>query len=335
MKPINLGFDTYDFCPLKCNSCPQGRREHDSTYRSIEPDMLRRMLARIREQREINQITLIGWGEPLMHPKLPDLVRIAKPYGKVWVSTTGNYWKCDLQDLVDSEPDALSLSISGMSQAVHVVSHEGGDIEKAKKFAETLVAMGVKNMSLIFHRYNNNMHEEPEARAFAKRLGIQFAPSWGRHHAVEDLILRKGNPQMIVSTADQLEAAKKQPCFVCPLQTNQMQIDADGNVRGCVVATERVIMGNVLRDTVAQIIANKLKYHLCDPCYKAGVYKIVCAQTVGHDLTYAKAAKGTARERMRWLWERTKKRVWLEREEPREKDMKDVETWLNKEGVKV
>ncbi len=328
MKPLNLGFDTYDFCPLRCNSCPQGRREHDSTHRAIGVGALQAMLERIAKQREINQITLIGWGEPLLHPKLPDLVRIAKPYGKVWVSTTGNYWKCDLQDLVKSEPDALSLSISGMSQAIHAVSHEGGNIEKAKQFAENMVRMGLKNFSMIYHRYNNNLHEEPDARAFAKRLGIQFAPSWGRHHAVEDLILHKGNPQMIVSTHDQLVVAKKQNSFLCPLQTNQMQIDADGNVRGCVVATERAIMGNVLRDTVAQIIANKLKYELCDGCYREGVYKIVCAQTVAHDLTYAKAAGGTMRDRARWLWERTKKRVWLEQEEPREKDIKDVEEWI-------
>ena len=86
-----------------------------------------------------------------------------------------------------------------------------------------------------------------------------------------------------------------------------------------------------MTDPLTKIISNKLKYSLCDSCYREGVYKIVCAQTVGHDLTYAKAAKGMLADKVRWFVERLKKRVWLEREEPREKDMENVWQWIKGE----
>lgn len=312
MRPINLQFEAFDFCPLKCNSCPQGRREHQSTYWALDPGMLESALKRIRAQREIEDVALIGWGEPLMNKALPDLIRIAKRYGIVWVSTTGNYWACDLEDLARSAPQRFSVSISGMTQETHLKHHEGGDIEKAKAFMERMAGYGMR-FSIIFHRYNNNLHEEPAGREFARRLGLKWEGIWGRHHAVEDLIAGKSNPYMLVNTPDQLAEAKKWKDRDCPLQTNHLAIDAKGDVRGCVVATERGYVGNIFKDTVDQILERKLSYHLCDPCYKAGVNKIVCSQTIEVDALYASRTPGSVMDRWRWFVERSKKRVWLHR----------------------
>lgn len=313
VKPLNLGFEPYDFCPLRCNSCPQGRREVESTHRNMTAGQLERMLGRISGQRRINTIELIGWGEPLLNPALPELVRVGNRYGNTWISTTGNHWKCDLKELVESRPQRFSVSISGWSQDVHQCHHEAGDIEKAKGFMETLASYGMR-FSIIFHRYNNNLHEEPAARAFARKVGAKFEPIWGRHHPVEDLIEEKGNPYLIVPIPEQLAEARRQKPYTCLIQTNHVQIGAEGEVRGCVAARDRTVVGNVLTDTMDEVMAAKERYSLCDSCYKAGVHKIICAQTIGHDATYAKHAGGTAADRLRWFWERCKKRTWVNRD---------------------
>jgi len=314
MKAINLGFEAFDFCPLRCNSCPQGRREHTSTGRALSPALLQRALVAVYNQRPINTIGLIGWGEPLLNPKLPELVHIAKRFGYVWISTTGNYWACDLLELAQSRPHRFSVSISGMTQAVHGTTHEGGDIEKAKWFIERLYGFGMRRFSVIFHRYNNNLHEEPLAREYCRKLGLKFEPIWGRHHAVEDLIAWKGNPYLLVPIPDQLHAAKQRKQIDCPLQTNHLAIDADGNVRGCVVACERSIIGNVFRDSVKALLEKKMAYPLCDKCYAAAVNQIVCSQTVASDAFYARRTPGTPADKLRWFIERCKKRVWVARD---------------------
>lgn len=307
---VNVCVDPVGYCPLKCLSCPAGRRENPAKYKLLQPDVLERILKRVSSQRPINGINLLGWCEPMLNPKMPELVRIAKRYGNVWISTAGNHWACSLEDFARSNPNRFSVSISGMTQATHAVTHGGGDLAKTMWFIEHLVELGMK-FSIIFHRYNNNLHEEAEGRAYAKRLGLKWDPIWARHHAVEEMIAGTGNPYLIVPMEVQLEAARKQGSFDCPLRKIQLAMDAEGNVRGCVEATENFKVANIFDYTVDEIFEMKKSYHLCGPCSKAGVYRLACGQTIGADAEYAKHAGGTARDRMRWWWERTKKRRWV------------------------
>lgn len=50
MKPLNLLFEPFNFCPLKCCSCPQGRRELDLDSEVLKPSDLLDMLQIVAEQ---------------------------------------------------------------------------------------------------------------------------------------------------------------------------------------------------------------------------------------------------------------------------------------------
>src|SRR5262245_61895542 len=89
--PLNLVFEPFSFCPLHCCSCPTGRRNLKLDSAVLKVSELESMLQTVSLQAKINRIGLFNWGEPTLCTHLPDLVRTAKPYGRTYISTTGNH----------------------------------------------------------------------------------------------------------------------------------------------------------------------------------------------------------------------------------------------------
>jgi MoaA/NifB/PqqE/SkfB family radical SAM enzyme len=88
LKPLRLLFEAFCWCPLKCISCAQGRREYRATGRAFHPEMLECILIRISSQASIESIDLFSLGEPLLNKRLSELFTLCKRFAKsVCVST--------------------------------------------------------------------------------------------------------------------------------------------------------------------------------------------------------------------------------------------------------
>ncbi len=275
----------------------------------MSADMLQRILTKVASELHVTRIWLLQWTEPLLHPQLPDLVRLAKRFAPTVISTGASVCRCNLKDLVAAEPDDLLVAMSGWSREVYQTTHEGGDPENVKAFMVKLHELKARNVSLLWHRYANNIDEEDLARAFARRHGFIFRGWWAVHNPVQDLIAGKGNPYLVLSVPERLQITRDQEKYQCPYLSLTIDIDVQGDIRNCCVS-HVADRGNVFTHSAADFLRRRMSLEnpLCKACYGAGAYKIASGLNLRID---RECARRVGKHQARYWFERTKKAVWM------------------------
>ena len=194
MKRFSFDIDIAGACNLRCPSCPQGNiRGYRLPQGYMEPELLRRIIEKARSECKVTGIGLFSWAEPMLHPKLPDLVRIVQEAGiSCFLSSNLNILR-NADDIMAANPFSFRISASGFTQETYGYSHRGGDIEKVKKHMAELAKAKKRNNSstriyVYYHRYKHNLKEEPMMREFASSLGFDFQPVWALFFPVEKLL---------------------------------------------------------------------------------------------------------------------------------------------------
>lgn len=123
--PFSVGFAPSDICNFRCVYCNQSTPEGIKGGRILPWKdflILREQLNELVEigKQPIKNIRLIGNGEPLTNPRLPDMVKILKEDGlseRLEVTTNASLLTHAMADrLVDSGLTRLLVSVQGISQ---------------------------------------------------------------------------------------------------------------------------------------------------------------------------------------------------------------------------
>lgn len=124
--PFVLFIDPANVCNFQCTFCPTGDRELiRSTGRwqgLLDYDLYRRMIDSLGEfGRPVRVLRLYKEGEPLLHPRLADMVRYAKQSGyveSVDTTTNGVLFNADkIASIIEAGIDRINISVGGMSSA--------------------------------------------------------------------------------------------------------------------------------------------------------------------------------------------------------------------------
>ncbi len=172
LKRLNLELTSR--CNYACVGCP--------THELIrgKGTMENRLFKAILDEtgNKIERFFLWGYGEPLLHPNISELVRYAGKFSaKKVMSTTG--WKLeDLSDLESlSELDELIISINGLTPEVYTRHQINGDLEKVirgiRKIAPIMKDSKTRFiMQIVAHK--GNLDHIPEAENFARDYGFDI-----------------------------------------------------------------------------------------------------------------------------------------------------------------
>jgi MoaA/NifB/PqqE/SkfB family radical SAM enzyme len=193
-RPYYLCLDPSDICQLRCPTCPTGienelRRKKGSLeiYRSdrqkLSTELANAVLDELGDY--LFLVMFYNYGEPLLNPRLPDLVAAATARDiatEVHTNLSVRLSDEQIDALLGSGLDALSASVDGFSQEAYEVHRVGGDIELVKRNLERLSnarqRLGLATqISYRFLVFRHNEHEVDAARRFASDLGITFATS--------------------------------------------------------------------------------------------------------------------------------------------------------------
>ena len=104
-KPEIIKTSLTNVCNYRCVMCYNPHLRHPRGF--MEEDILRRIVDQCQET-GIGQLSLGATGEPLLHPRYLDFLRLAKQQG-LWVSSTTNATKLDA-------PMAKSMIILGLNR---------------------------------------------------------------------------------------------------------------------------------------------------------------------------------------------------------------------------
>ena len=126
-------------------------------------------------------VLLWGWGEPFLNPAIYDMIAYAKRRGLSLVTSTNGYAFAEAENarkLIQSGPDLLLVSLSGMSQKTYGRYRHGNSLEKALTGIRNLVeekhrlGSKVPAINLTFIVTQNNEQEVKNLSKKVKSLGV-------------------------------------------------------------------------------------------------------------------------------------------------------------------
>jgi MoaA/NifB/PqqE/SkfB family radical SAM enzyme len=174
----SLQIEATSECFLDCTMCPRtafikqwhSRAMSFSTYERIS-----------RYFSLAEHVHLQGWGEPLLHPRIYDMIGIAKNAGcEVGFTTNGMLLKEGVaKKIVELGVDIIGVSIAGATQEVHgsirvrsLLSKLIGNIKTLSRVKKEIGSEKPK-VVLSFLMTRTNIHELPNVVKLAKELGVE------------------------------------------------------------------------------------------------------------------------------------------------------------------
>lgn len=298
MKKFSFDIDISGACNLRCPSCPQGNsRNYSLPHGFMEPELLARIISKAKSECRVAGIGLFNWAEPMLHPGLPELVRIVQDAGiSCFLSSNLNILR-NADAIMAANPFSFRISASGFTQESYAYFHRGGDIEKVKKHMVELAeakkrANAATRIYVYYHRYRHNLKEEPLMREFAAGLGIGFEPVWALLFPVEKILgyadaedagfpLTGEDRQLIDRLAlplkEALETSRKYKDRTCSLRDAQISMDFQGNVQLCcgIFHSGRFTLGNYLAMPLDEIQRLRQGHEMCGRCTRLGAHVYV------------------------------------------------------------
>ncbi|HOX21932.1 MAG TPA: radical SAM protein [Elusimicrobiales bacterium] len=238
-KPYFLSLEPTDNCQLSCpfcvTRCGTGEKhtlpyaDYQSLLRFLGPHLIR--------------AELYKGGEPFLHPRIVDMIRLAKSYGaEVHISSNLNNLPPEgAAGLVDSGLDVLVASIDGASQQTYEKYRIGGNFARALENAAAIVEQKHKRGTMFpeliwqFIVFKHNQHELNDAVEMARKAGfdqIMFRPA-----------SMPNDPQLHRDWRSTLpEFYEEKLCSedaTCPWPWGGLNVYADGSVSLCYVDGEK------------------------------------------------------------------------------------------------
>jgi organic radical activating enzyme len=184
--PTLLTIEPTNVCNLRCPECFTGAGELGRDRSMLDVDFYTRVLDELGDR--LFQLELYNWGEPLLHKRIYDMLKMASDRGISTIISTNFSVPFDAdkaERLVASGLATLGVSLDGATQAVYEQYRRRGDIatvlENVRLINEAKKKLGRQNPAVVweYHLFSHNLHEVEQARTMAAELGMTFAVSKG------------------------------------------------------------------------------------------------------------------------------------------------------------
>ncbi len=292
---FDIDIDICGACTLRCPSCPQGNvKDYRLPQGFMAPELLQRIVTKARSECRRPSISLFNWAEPLLHPQLPELVRIVQDAGLPCHLSSNLDILPDADALMAANPASLRISTSGFSQEIYGRTHRGGDVERVKQHMAELAEAKQRNHAdtdifVQYHRYRHNLHDEPLLREFVTGLGFYFHAVWALFFPLEKVLAYAGEElddfpltEEDVSLIDSLAlplkqalvAARKYRSRPCSLREDAISLDFQGNATLCcaVFNAGKYTLANYLERPLSEIQKLRRSHPLCETCMHQGAH---------------------------------------------------------------
>jgi MoaA/NifB/PqqE/SkfB family radical SAM enzyme len=168
-------------CQMKCIFCPRQALKDKWVHGDLAWELYRDAIA--SELHHFELVYLQGWGEPMLHPRLWDMLGLARQAGcRTGFTTNGACLTPDNSArLLDAGLDILSVSLAGASATTHQLLRVGSCFEALVSNIETLARLKAQQgsrtpwLELHFLMTRANLHELQAFVELAARLGADEA----------------------------------------------------------------------------------------------------------------------------------------------------------------
>lgn len=198
--PYMLQIEPTSQCNLSCSLCPTGRKELNRPYRHMRLGEFQALIDDM--ERYLLFLILWDWGEPLMNPELPAMIRYAADRGIKTVTSTNAYCLNDeayTEELLGAGLSTLIVAVDSIDPARYEVYRRHGTLDRVLEGLKTAVAVKrrMRSGTLINVRMvvmKQNEHEVDAIEHQARLIGADvftvktLNPSCGVVALDEDLL---------------------------------------------------------------------------------------------------------------------------------------------------
>ncbi|MDL2314127.1 radical SAM protein [Desulfovibrio sp. OttesenSCG-928-C14] len=173
--PRRIVFELTSACNLSCVTCGRNAANFKATY--FNPDWLSFFESSVDR---IEEVTLMGWGEPTVHPEFVNFLDFARSNGlRKYFCTNGMRLKNLHGDIFKHEVDIIAVSLDGPDQDSNSRIRRGSDFtritESIKEIVKTRGQRGLQYpyINFVFTAMRSNIRKLPSMVTLAAQLGIE------------------------------------------------------------------------------------------------------------------------------------------------------------------
>lgn len=173
--PRRLVFELTNTCNLNCVMC--GRNSSD-----FKPTLFKMDWFNYFEQYldTVEEVTLMGWGEPTMHPNFEEMLRIINNHSaRKYFCTNGMRLDRIMNSVFDYNVDVFAVSLDGATDETNSRIRRGSDINKIVSNLKEIERIKRENnlnypwINFVFCAMKSNINELPDLVRLAADIGIQ------------------------------------------------------------------------------------------------------------------------------------------------------------------
>ncbi|NDJ75695.1 MAG: radical SAM protein [Chloroflexi bacterium] len=186
--PVLAYIDPTSACHLRCPACPTGLRLGLRPPARLAWDVFEGVMDELGPY--LFELHLYNWGEPLLYPETPDMIRTAKAHD-ITVRLSSNLSlsldDATIEALVGSGLDTLVVSLDGATAETYQHYRRGGDFDRVRAnmrhFRAARDAAGRQTPVLVcqFLVFQHNEHEIDTIRAVYQSWGADQLILAGAH----------------------------------------------------------------------------------------------------------------------------------------------------------
>lgn len=290
LSPFYPTVEISGVCNLRCISCPRGDTTHPpekggfmtaTNYSKIINKL-------IKEIPFLYLVDLYIWGEPLLNPELPEIIKINKNLGIAsGISSNLNAGK-HLEDVIKASPAQIRVSVSGYGEKYYEITHKGGRwailyknllllSEYIKKYQSNTI------VEVYFHANKNNLSDYKNINELCTTLGYRINPSISMifpDYAMDYIEgkelceeAKKAKDLMLVSIDEMIDDAKNERNKSCLLKRIIPVINWDMSVMPCCNYSYYKLADNYLEISLEDIINLRNIHSLCIKCQKYSLHR--------------------------------------------------------------
>jgi radical SAM protein with 4Fe4S-binding SPASM domain len=176
-KPQRLVFEMTNSCNLNCVMCGRNAKHFKPTHFNME------WLIKFEDSaKHIEEVTLMGWGEPTMHPQFVDFLKWANSHGlRKYFCTNGMRLGELLPQIFEQQVDVIAVSIDAADSEHNKEIRRGSDFGKIMSNLGSIVDEKRRHdtpwpyMNFVTTLMKKNLHELPKIVQLAADIGLDEA----------------------------------------------------------------------------------------------------------------------------------------------------------------
>ncbi len=173
--PRRLVFELTNACNLNCVMC--GRNAADFKMTAFDMDVFRSFEPLMDK---IEEVTLMGWGEPTIHPHFNEMLEIIdKHSARKYFCSNGMNLKKVKDSIFKYNVDVFAVSVDGAAYETNARIRRGSDLNVITEDLKSIVwernrrELKYPWINFVFCAMASNIHELPDLVRLAAEIGIE------------------------------------------------------------------------------------------------------------------------------------------------------------------